>query len=181
MRTCLLFTEKQASPNASPEMNKNSTPTPSCYADTAWAVHEHIQNRWASCSFHPSGLKLAISFFRTKAKKRFLYYYVCPTIFTARHHKDMFFLPEHDALFLEFFTFTSSSYCNITAISPLKREIKYGRLFVRKHSRTDIIKARLSNTPPKVIYTASPDEYILHLPMNIYCIGRCSIYYFVNP
>jgi len=52
VRTCLLFTEKQASPNALPEMNINqySHAVLVC-TDTAWAVHEHMQNRWASCSF----------------------------------------------------------------------------------------------------------------------------------
>ena len=119
--------------------------------------------------------------FQDESQKTLSILLCLPNHFHGKAPQRYVFLPEHDALFLEFFTFTSSSYCNITAISPLKREIKYGRLFVRKHSRTDIIKARLSNTPPKVIYTASPDEYILHLPMNIYCIGRCSIYYFVNP
>ena len=51
-------------------------------------------------SFHPSGLKLAISFFRTKAKNAF--YMSRPNILLLDTTK-ICFLPEHDALFKEFF------------------------------------------------------------------------------
>jgi len=42
VRTCLLFTEKQASPNALPEMNINSTPTPSWYVQIQHGLYTDI-------------------------------------------------------------------------------------------------------------------------------------------
>ena len=107
MRTCLLFTEKQASPNALPEMNMNSTPTPSCYADTAWAVTNiyKTDERHVLPSFW---LKLAISFFRTKAKNAS--YIMSAQPFLWPDITKICFLPEHDALFKEFFLPLRSNY-----------------------------------------------------------------------
>ena len=64
----------------------------------------HIQNRWASCSFIPLVLKLAISFLQDKIKKRFLY--VCPTFLGVKHYKDMFFAWTWRSFPRVFFTFT---------------------------------------------------------------------------
>ena len=50
---------------------------------------------------HPSGLKLAISFFRTKAKNAS--YIMSAQPFSWLDTTKICFLPEHDALFKEFF------------------------------------------------------------------------------
>ena len=54
-------------------------------------------------SFHPSGLKLAISFFRTKAKNAF---YVCPTVFYGWTLQRYVFCLNMTLFTRSFFTFT---------------------------------------------------------------------------
>ncbi len=49
-------------------MNKNSTPTPSWYADTAWAVQTYTKQMSVMSFSSFEFLKLAISFFRIKEK-----------------------------------------------------------------------------------------------------------------
>ena len=112
----MLFIEKQASPNALPEMNKNSTPTPSCYADTAWAVHKHIQNRGASCSFILL-VEIGDFVFQDESQKTLSILLCLPNHFHGKAPQRYVFLPEHDALFKEFFylyvQFTSKNTINL--------------------------------------------------------------------
>ena len=90
-------------------MNINSTPTPSWYVQIQHGLYTNIyktDERHVPSSFW---FEIGDFVFQDESKKRFLY--VNPAFSPAGHYKDMF-LPEHDALFMEFFTFTLSNYCN---------------------------------------------------------------------
>ena len=108
VRTCLLSIKKQASPNALPrnEYKQYSHAVLVC-TDTAQAVHRHIQNRWASCSFHPSESEFWRFRFLGRKQKTLS---INVSHFSSPHHANIHFLPDMTLFFGSFFTFTSDWY-----------------------------------------------------------------------
>ena len=113
MRTCLLSIKKQASPNALPRNEyKQYSHAVLVWTGTARAVHRHIQNRWASCSFHPSESEFWRFRFLGRKQKTLS---INAGHFSSPHHANIHFLPDMTLFFGSFFTFTSD-WCKNTIL-----------------------------------------------------------------